>query len=307
MEKQKLTKALHEGYRIAALFARPDLDFRSGQAYAYFEQDPLTGDKRGVISQQTADQIAKQVGYTQAELQSLPAGANRGMSCGHPLGFAQLHHGEVVLDLGCGCGIDCFLASGLVGHAGRVVGIDLTQEMIERAKTLQAIFVENGGANNIAFVMGDAENVPLDTGAADVVIANGCITLSCDKQRVFREIMRVLRRGGRLAIADIACLRELPNHARESAADLLGCTAGISHVNTYTQLLREVGFINIQITPLPGYVQGLKNVKAGLYDQVAASLPHGETLADYVSAIGISALKADEQKKFPTPCSETPL
>lgn len=188
---------------------------------------------------------AQQIGYSGAELAAVPAEANLGLGCGNPLAIAALKPGEVVLDLGCGGGLDCFLAARAVGETGRVIGVDMTPEMIERARTA----ARKGGFANVEFRLGEIENLPVADSSVDVIISNCVINLSPDKPRVFREAFRVLRRGGRLAISDIVATAELP---AELAADpdlYACCVSGAAPVDALERMLKEAGFTQVRITP----------------------------------------------------------
>jgi arsenite methyltransferase len=190
--------------------------------------------------------VAEAFGYTAEELAAIPAGANMGLSCGKPLATASLREGEVVVDLGSGGGLDIFLAARKVGASGRAIGIDMTPEMIELARR-NASKLEGGAPTNVEFRRATIDDLPLEDESVDCVISNCVINLAPDKRAVFREIARVLKPGGRLAVSDIALKRALP---LELSADMLayvGCVAGAIPVDEYMQGLIEAGFKDVAV------------------------------------------------------------
>lgn len=191
----------------------------------------------------TAPAASPSTGYTPEELSSLPAGADLGLGCGNPTAHAGLKEGDVVLDLGSGAGIDCFLAAQIVGEEGHVIGVDMTPEMLDRAR-------ENArtrGVANIEFRLGEIENLPVADVSVDVVISNCVINLSPDKPRVFREAYRVLRPGGRMVVSDLVLLRDLPAAVRESLEAYVACVAGAAKVDVYLEMIRAAGFEGIRV------------------------------------------------------------
>jgi SAM-dependent methyltransferase len=187
--------------------------------------------------------VAEAFGYSAEELTSIPAEANMGLSCGNPTAIASIHPGEVVVDLGSGGGLDVFLASGLVGPTGKAIGIDMTPEMIERARTN----AQNGGYQNVEFHLATIDSLPLPDASVDCVISNCVINLAPDKPAVFREIARVLKPGGRLAVSDIALKAELPAKVAESMAAYVGCIAGAIKIDDYRDGLLAAGFGHVEI------------------------------------------------------------
>ncbi len=185
------------------------------------------------------------LGYSNSELDAVPEGANLGLGCGNPQAIAALQPGERVLDLGSGAGFDAFLAARAVGDNGRVIGVDMTTEMIDKARANAA----KGDYTNVEFRHGHIEQLPLDDDAIDVIISNCVINLSPEKPRVFAEALRVLRPGGRLAISDVVATAELPPEARADLALYTGCMAGASTIGELEQMLRDAGFVDIAITP----------------------------------------------------------
>lgn len=192
-----------------------------------------------------APDLAQTMGYTAEELAAVPDGANLGLGCGNPQAIAALKSGEVVLDLGSGAGFDSFLAARQVGENGKVIGVDMTPEMLTKARSNAA----NNGYPNVEFRLGEIENLPVADNSVDVILSNCVINLSPDKSRVFVEAFRVLKPGGRLAISDIVATAELPEHIRDDIALHAGCVAGASQTSELESMLRAAGFEHIQISP----------------------------------------------------------
>ena len=187
--------------------------------------------------------VAEAFGYSAEELTSIPAEANMGLSCGNPTAIASLRPGEVVVDLGSGGGLDVFLASKLVGPNGKAIGIDMTLEMIERAREN----AQKGGYENVEFHLATIDRLPLPDASVDCVISNCVINLAPDKPAVFREIARVLKPGGRVAISDIALKEELPTAVAQSMAAYVGCVSGAMQIDEYRRALLAAGFEHIEI------------------------------------------------------------
>jgi len=171
-------------------------------------------------------QLAKGIGYSDDDLSNLPDGVNMGLSCGNPTALALLKPGQIVLDLGSGAGFDVFIAARKVGPSGRVIGVDMTTDMVNKARRSITAFTEKTGLNNVEFRLGEIEHLPVADNSIDVVISNCVINLSPDKQQVWREIARVLKPGGKACISDLALIRPLPDKIRKSVEALVGCIAG---------------------------------------------------------------------------------
>lgn len=191
------------------------------------------------------DAVSAQLGYSPAELSSVPAGANLGLGCGNPQAIAELKPGETVLDLGSGGGFDCFLASRQVGEAGHVIGVDMTPEMVSQARRN----AEKGGYANTEFRLGEIEHLPVSNDSVDVLISNCVINLSPDKPQVFREAYRVLKSGGRVAISDVVTTAEFPEEVKSDLEAYSSCISGASTAGKLTQWLTESGFSRISIEP----------------------------------------------------------
>ncbi len=197
-----------------------------------------------------AQNISKSIGYTEEELKAVPEGANLGLGCGNPVALASLKEGETVLDLGSGAGFDCFLAADKVGKSGRVIGIDMTPEMIDRAREN----AKKGNYTNVEFRLGEIENLPAADNSVDIVISNCVINLAPDKKRVFTEAFRVLKPGGRLMISDMVLLKELPDFIKNSIEAYIGCLSGAIKRDEYIEAIRGAGFQEVSIigeTPFP--------------------------------------------------------
>jgi arsenite methyltransferase len=190
-----------------------------------------------------AHAIAEAFGYSAKELAALPAEANMGLSCGNPTAFATLRKGEVVVDLGCGGGLDVFLAAKKVGPKGKAIGIDMTPEMLERARKN----ARKGGYKNVEFHQAKIEELPLPDASVDCVISNCVINLSADKPAVFREIARVLKPGGRLAVSDIALKKRLPRALAADVGAYVGCIAGAIPIETYRRGLKAAGLSHVEV------------------------------------------------------------
>jgi SAM-dependent methyltransferase len=191
----------------------------------------------------TAVQISQSIGYTPEQLGSVPEGANLGLGCGNPVALASIREGETVLDLGSGAGFDAFLAAAAVGDSGRVIGVDMTPEMISKAREN----ARRGGYRNVEFRLGEIEHLPVADSSVDLIISNCVINLSPDKPQVFTDAFRVLRPGGRLAVSDIVLLRPLPPALANSVAAYAGCIAGASMKEEYLSMLRHAGFSGIDV------------------------------------------------------------
>jgi arsenite methyltransferase len=207
--------------------------------YAEAAASGLSNDHAGVRA------VALAFGYTPEQLAALPAEANLGLSCGNPTAFASLREGEVVVDLGCGGGLDVILAAQKVGPAGRAIGIDMTPEMIDRARAAAA----KAGAANAAFHLAPIDALPLADGSVDCVISNCVINLAPDKRAVFREMFRVLKPGGRVAISDIALRKPLPDDLARDVLAYVGCIAGAISLADYESGLAEAGFEGVSVVP----------------------------------------------------------
>jgi arsenite methyltransferase len=240
-----------------------------------------------------ADQVARVVGYSEAELATLPEGANMGLSCGNPTAMASLQAGEVVLDLGSGGGFDVFIAGQKVGPAGHVIGVDMTPDMVSKARHGTAAYRKRTGWDNVEFRLGEIEHLPVADASVDVVISNCVLNLSPDKPQVWREIGRVLKPGGRVAISDLALLKPLPAEIRNMVESLIGCVAGAVLVDETRAMVEAAGLVEIQLTLKPGYVDAMMDWNDPLYRKIVEHLPEGTKAGDYVTSLEVTAKKAE--------------
>jgi arsenite methyltransferase len=188
-------------------------------------------------------EISKKIGYTEEELEAVPEGANLGLGCGNPVALASLKEGETVLDLGSGAGFDCFLAASRVGNRGRVIGVDMTPEMLEKAREN----ARKGNYTNVEFRLGEIESLPVADNSVDIVISNCVVNLSPDKKRVFAEAFRALKPGGRLMISDLVLLKELPDFIKNSIEAYIGCVSGAILKDEYLRVIKAAGFQDVKI------------------------------------------------------------
>ena len=226
-------------------------------------------------STHSSAKASEQVGYSKEQLADLPEGADMGLGCGNPHTFGQLKPGETVLDLGSGGGIDCFLAARAVGENGRVIGVDMTADMVSKAREN----AEKMGTPNVEFRLGEIEHLPLSDASVDVILSNCVINLSPDKPQVFRDALRVLKPGGRLAISDIVALQAMPEKMREDVGLLTGCVAGAAEVDDLQQMLIDAGFEDVRV-----------NVQKRSQEVIAEWFP-GTKAEDYVTSASIEAVK----------------
>jgi arsenite methyltransferase len=211
------------------------------------------------------------MGYSTEELASVPEGADLGLGCGNPQAIAALQGGETVLDLGSGAGFDCFLAAKRVGATGRVIGVDMTPEMVSKARDN----ARKVGATNVEFRLGEIESLPVADGSVDVILSNCVINLSPDKSTVFKEAFRALKPGGRLAISDVVAVRPMPSSLAENLEALTGCIAGAAPLENLQAWLRDAGFQDVKITPKAGSGAIIAQCMPGAEDFVASATIEG--------------------------------
>ncbi len=222
-----------------------------------------------------ADAVSVQLGYSNEDVSAAPEGANMGLGCGNPQAIASLKAGETVLDLGSGGGFDCFLAARAVGETGKVIGVDMTPEMVSKARE-NAV---KAGLKNVEFRLGEIEHLPLADQSVDVIISNCVINLSPEKHKVFDDAFRVLKSGGRLAVSDVVATAELPEEVKNDLALHCGCMAGASLIGDVEVMLRKSGFRDIRIRP-----------KDESREFIQTWAP-GRNVEDYVVSATIEAIK----------------
>ena len=222
---------------------------REGYAKAIIQDSSCctAGSCCGSINQ--AQKISKKVGYSDAEINAVPEGANLGFGCGNPVALASLEEGDIVLDLGSGAGFDAFLAAQRVGKTGSVIGVDMTPEMVAKAKEN----AKKGKYSNVEFRLGEIEKLPVEDDSIDVVISNCVINLSADKEIVFKEAYRVLRSGGRLMVSDLVLAKDLPKAIKDSVEAYVGCLAGAIKKDEYLKLITLAGFKDVEIVSESSY------------------------------------------------------
>ncbi len=203
------------------------------------------GKEQASLDRKVGREQSLKLGYSEEELAAVPEGADLGLGCGNPQAIAALQPGEVVVDLGAGAGFDCFLAARAVGPEGLVIGVDMTPDMVGKARQN----ARNAGYDNVEFRLGEIEHLPVADATSDVIISNCVINLSPDKPAVYAEAFRVLKPGGRLAVSDVVATAELPAEWREDMRLMSACIAGASILNEVESMLREAGFVNINIEP----------------------------------------------------------
>jgi arsenite methyltransferase len=230
--------------------------------------------------QSVAELLSRGIGYSAMETAAVPEGANLGLGCGNPQAIAALKAGEVVLDLGSGAGFDCFLAARAVGEIGRVIGVDMTPDMVSKARSNAT----KGAFSHVEFRLGEIEHLPVADASIDVIISNCVINLSPDKPQVFREAFRVLKPGGRLAISDIVLSAELPAEMHAEVALYTGCVAGAAQIADLVAMLANAGFDTIRITP-----------KEASRDYIQHWAP-GRGIENYIASANIEAIKPQESQ-----------
>lgn len=229
----------------------------------------------------SADAVSKQLGYSDEDVSVVPEGANLGLGCGNPQAIASLQPGETVLDLGSGGGFDCFLAARAVGETGKVIGVDMTPEMVSKARENAS----KAGFKNIEFRLGEIEHLPVADKSVDVIISNCVINLSPEKHKVFEDAFRVLKPGGRLAVSDVVATAELPQEVKNDLALYAGCMAGASLISEVEAMLKKSGFSHIRIQP--------KNESR----EFIRTWAPGRNVENYVVSATIAAVKPRRRKK----------
>ena len=255
MEKEQVKKVVRERYGEIA-----------GAGSSCCGGSQSSGASTGI-----AESISAKIGYSKDEMSSVPDGSNLGLGCGNPTALASIKEGETVLDLGSGAGFDCFLAAQKTGSAGKVIGVDMTPEMISKARKN----ADKGGYKNVEFRLGEIENLPVESDSVDCVISNCVINLAPDKGKVFGEAFRVLKPGGSAFISDIVLLKELPYAVKESVEAYIGCLSGAMLKEDYLAAIRAAGFSTVNVIE-----ENPAIAKSWLHDPMARSVIEGLRLTD---------------------------
>ena len=234
--------------------------------------------------------MSKNLGYTEDDLKSVPEGSNLGLGCGNPVALASLKEGETVLDLGSGAGFDCFLAAKKVGKRGKIIGVDMTPEMIDKAREN----ARKGGYENVEFRLGEIENLPVADNSTDITISNCVINLSPNKKRVFEEAFRTMKPGGRLMVSDIVLLKELPEAIKNSVEAYVGCLSGAIMKDRYLAAIENAGFDGVKIlkeTLFP--IKDMSNDPTAKAVIEKANISSGDIaeIGDAVASVRVSATK----------------
>jgi len=247
---------------------------RDGYAKALSQSTSCCSTSSCCCGTDQAKEISKKVGYSDSEMIAVPEGANLGFGCGNPVALASLKEGDVVLDLGSGAGFDAFLAAQRIGKTGRVIGIDMTPEMVERAKNN----AKKGNYTNVEFRLGEIEKLPVEDNSIDLIISNCVINLSPDKESVFKEAHRVLKSSGKLMVSDLVLAKELPDALKDSVEAYVGCLAGAVKKDEYLKLITMAGFYDVKVISESSY-------------PVDAMFDNLEDAQDAVLSIKVSAMK----------------
>lgn len=276
MDKAKVKKMVREGYAEVA----------KNKSSCCGPQNPCCGPT------DVTKTVAKRIGYSEEDLQEVPEGANLGLGCGNPVALATLKEGEIVLDLGSGAGFDCFLAAARVGSSGKVIGVDMTPEMIDKARSN----AEKSEYDNIEFRLGEIEHLPTADNSVDAIISNCVINLSPAKDEVFAEAYRVLKPGGRLMISDVVLLKELPVEIRSSVEAYIGCLSGAILKEEYLQTMKAAGFKDIEIikeAAIPADLWFNDSIAKEIIEKLSAKLSPEEIrkAAESVASVQIYAVK----------------
>jgi len=277
MEDTEIRKSVREGYGKIAK--------ESGSCCS-----PKSKSTSCCNNSQSARDASKSIGYSEADMNSVPDGANLGLGCGNPLALASVKEGETVLDLGSGAGFDCFLAANRVGGKGRVIGVDMTAEMLEKARGN----ARKNNYTNVEFRLGEIESLPVADNTADIIISNCVINLSTDKPRVFREAYRVLKPGGRVMVSDIVLTKALPEAIRASVEAYVGCVAGALLEDDYLGAIEAAGFKDVRVVDQTGigtdYME-TDPTAAAIAESANLSQDEIKDLAGSILSIRVSAVK----------------
>jgi len=318
-ERNQVRNQVREGYAAIATKG----GWRADETFATANNSkPSSCGGGGCCGPVTFDptELARAIGYSMSELASAPTESNMGLSCGNPTAIASLRPGEDVLDLGSGGGFDAFIAGPKVGPAGRVIGVDMTSEMISKARKNIDGYRLQTGYDNVEFRLGEIEHLPVADGSVDVVISNCVLNLSPDKLAVWREIARVLKPDGRVAVSDLALTKPLPAEVLKLVEALVGCVSGAVLIEETRGMAEAAGLTNIALKSKPEYIHAMTNWEDPLYRAIAEALPEGSNVSEYVTSLDLTANKpgprnvvtwnrtgtpANESCSGPTCCGES--
>jgi SAM-dependent methyltransferase len=275
MEEEKVKKIVREGYAKIAKKQKSCCDTAASCC--------STGSD-------VSKEITRRIGYSEEEIGSVPDGANLGLGCGNPVALASLKKGQTVLDLGSGGGFDCFLAANRVGKSGKVIGVDMTPEMIDKAREN----ARKGKYANVEFRLGEIENLPVADGTVDAIISNCVINLSPNKKRVFEEAFRVLKPNGRLMVSDIVLLKQLPEIIRKNVQAYIGCLSGAEMKDKYLQMIRDAGFQEVKVVEENCFpVEDMANDPTAQAIAKTSEIPADKIkkIANTVSSVKVSGVK----------------
>jgi SAM-dependent methyltransferase len=275
VKEEKVKKMVREGY---AKIAKKEKSCSSVQTSCCSNTADLSED------------ISRRIGYSEEEIGSVPEGANLGLGCGNPVALASLKKGQTVLDLGSGGGFDCFLAANRVGKSGRVIGVDMTPEMLDKARGN----ARKGKYENVEFRLGEIENLPVADDTVDVIISNCVINLSPNKKRVFEEAFRVLRPNGRLMVSDIVLLNELPDSIIKNVQAYVGCISGAEMKDKYLRLIEDAGFEQVKVIEENRFpIENMANDPTAQAIVKTSKMPAEKIkkIANSVASIKVSAIK----------------
>jgi len=246
---------------------------------------------RGCCGSSEPEKLCLGLGYSAEDLAVLPDGANMGLSCGNPTALANLKAGQVVLDLGCGAGFDVFIAAKKVGAKGIAIGVDMTPEMVAKARSNISAFEKKTGLRNVEFRLGEIEHLPAGDASVDVVISNCVINLSPDKLQVWHEIARVLKPNGMACVSDLALKKPLPQTVREMVTALVGCICGAVTVDETVTMAHTAGLVNMEYTTKDFFLEIMEDDDNELFQSIKEKLPAGERLSDYIVSVNVTASK----------------
>lgn len=267
---------------------------REGYARIAETGESCCGPKRSCCGVSAQHALSERVGYDASDLSALPEGADMGLSCGNPTAIAALQEGETILDLGSGGGLDVFIAGRKVGPTGRVIGVDMTPEMIAKARRAATVYRSRTGWNNVEFRLGEIEHLPVADNSVDAVISNCVINLSPDKPQVWREIARVLRPGGRVAVSDLALKQPLPPEIVGMVAALVGCIAGAVLIDDTKRMVRDAGLEVVRVQANDHHIDAMLEVNDPFYREIMKALPGGMRASDFVTSLDINAMKPEK-------------